>query len=120
VLEQSNRPAGGEISVWPPEPYKGLNYFAAADSVLFSQRQEIDEVVAITASFDTRVLLLHGGSGTGKSSFLRAGLLPRLEKMPRDYGYNFFLPHEVKQDGSVGDPLLIRATDDPIARVFGF
>src|SRR4051794_27343285 len=68
---------------WPREPYKGLNYFSAADAPLFGQREtEINDVVALLCSFDTRALLLHGGTGTGKSSFLRAGLCPYLQGLP--------------------------------------
>src|SRR2546423_390929 len=69
-----------ESALWPRDPYKGLNRFCTADAPLFSQRdREIDEVTALLSNFDTRVLLFHGGTGTGKSSFLRAGLGPRFQ-----------------------------------------
>jgi hypothetical protein len=103
---------------WPPDPYKGLNYFTAADAPLFTQRDDdIDEVAALLSGFDLQVLLLHGASGTGKSSFLRAGLIPRLQQSQRTFGRNFCFLREIGRDGSAGDPLLIRATDDPVARI---
>jgi hypothetical protein len=105
-------------SDWPPDPYKGLNYFTAADAPLFTQRDDdIDDVAALLGNFDLQALLLHGASGTGKSSFLRAGLIPRLQNSQREFGRNFCFLREIGKDGSPGDPLLIRATDDPVARI---
>jgi hypothetical protein len=103
---------------WPHDPYKGLNYFSAADAPLFGQRDaEIVDVVALLSSFDTRVLLLHGGTGTGKSSFLRAGLCPHLQRLPVEDGREFFfLPEALSCESN--DSLLIRATDDPVARTY--
>lgn len=106
-------------TAWPREPYKGLDYFCAADAPLFSQRgAEIEEVAALLTNFDTRVLLLHGVSGSGKSSFLRAGVIPRLQNTPRKYGRSFFFLPEGHDRETSSDPLLIRATDDPIARIY--
>lgn len=106
------------ICKWPREPYKGLNYFSTADAPLFSQREDdIDEVAGLISNFDTRVLLLHGIAGAGKSSFLRAGLIPRMQKMPPEFGRNFFFLQGACKGRQFGDPLLIRATDDPVARI---
>lgn len=107
------------LSEWPREPYKGLNYFSAADAPLFGQREaEIQEAVTLLSSFDTRVVLVHGCSGAGKSSFLRAGLCARLQQKPTEDGRRFFFLEEKRPNASVNDPLLIRATDDPAARIF--
>lgn len=66
--------------VWPDEPYKGLQYYSAADRRLFSGREhDIDVCVLRLTSPETRILLLHGYTGCGKSSFLRAGLIPAIE-----------------------------------------
>jgi hypothetical protein len=107
------------ILKWPQDPYKGLNYFLTADAPLFGQREEeTEEVAVLLTNFDLRVLLLHGGTGTGKSSFLRAGLIPHLHKMSAEYGRNFFFLREMLDDSTLGDPLLIRTTNDPMARIF--
>jgi hypothetical protein len=112
------QPIANGICEWPREPYKGLNYFSTTDAPLFSQREDdIDEVAALISNFDTRVLLLHGIAGAGKSSFLRAGLIPRMQKMPPEFGRNFFFLQGACQGRPFGNPLLIRATDDPVARI---
>lgn len=64
----------------PDEPYRPLAPFEAEDRALFTGREE--EIVRCAALLDeaaTRGLIVHGGPGVGKTSFLRAGLLPHLE-----------------------------------------
>lgn len=76
---------------WPPSddpkraPYRGLNPLEAADAAVFFGRD-----AAIVRGLDTlrtmheqgieRMLVILGASGSGKSSFLRAGLWPRLAR----------------------------------------
>jgi hypothetical protein len=101
---------------WPKEPYKGLNFFTSRDRPLFSQRnEEIEDCAASIDDFATRVLILQGSSGTGKSSFLRAGLVPRLELPPEEGSCRFFF---LRDDAGMGEPILIRATDDPVAQIY--
>ena len=97
---------------WPPTPYKGLNFYTAADAPLFGEREaEVEGCAALIGQFTTRILLLHGRSGTGKSSFLRAGLIPRLERERPGF-------HVLRKDsGDKSDPTLIRCTDDPLGRI---
>lgn len=94
---------------WPNEPYRGLNYFTRLDAPLFGQRDvDIENCAAIVGSVMNKVMLLHGRSGTGKSSFLRAGLLPVLE----DSGFGCL----ATADRSL-EPLIVRCTADPIRRL---
>jgi hypothetical protein len=98
---------------WPPEPYRGLNFFSLDDAPLFSQREgEIEDCAARLDDFSVRVLLLHGFSGMGKSSFLRAGLIPRLENPPED-GCRF---HFLRRGN--GKPAIVRSTADPIGGIY--
>jgi len=67
-------------------PYKGLNYFDEADSDLFAGREELtstltERVLALASSRsqdERRFLAVVGASGSGKSSLIRAGLVPTL------------------------------------------
>jgi hypothetical protein len=76
---------------WPPTsepdraPYRGLKPQEAADAgILFGRDAPIVEAVdrlrGLRAGAPPRLFAIQGASGAGKSSFLRAGLLPRLER----------------------------------------
>src|SRR6185503_9397916 len=59
-------------------PYKFLDYYTERDASLFFGREQ--EVEAICSQIlARRAFILHGRSGVGKSSILRAGLMPRLK-----------------------------------------
>ena len=67
-------------------PYKGLNYFDESDADLFVGREALitkltERVFALTSQEDppkARFLAVVGASGSGKSSLVRAGLVPAL------------------------------------------
>ena len=78
-----NSAAALDIESLPPEPgdppYKGLQYFDEADADHFLGRE------ALTARLvgrlrETRFLAVIGASGSGKSSVVRAGMLPALRR----------------------------------------
>src|SRR6266446_6872353 len=59
-------------------PYKFLDYYTERDKSLFFGREQ--EVEAICSQIlARRSFILHGRSGVGKSSILRAGLMPKLK-----------------------------------------
>ncbi|WP_346779819.1 hypothetical protein [Streptomyces sp. S3(2020)] len=64
-------------------PYRGLARFEPGDQALFFGRDRmIDRLRRLVC--DQRLVVLFGPSGSGKSSLLRAGLIPRLrEEMER-------------------------------------
>ena len=65
-------PVAGE-----PCPYRGLEPYGTDDAALFYGRDKVvEQLVARIA--DTAVVTVLGASGTGKSSLVRAGLLPAL------------------------------------------
>jgi Tetratricopeptide repeat/AAA ATPase domain/Bacterial tandem repeat domain 1 len=73
----------------PGEPYRSLYFYDEKDRALFTGRDA--DVVRFAATLDlpdTRIMILHGESGIGKSSFLRAGVIPYLEG--QCFGYQFF------------------------------
>ena len=93
----------------PDEPYRSLAYYDENDRALFTGRDA--DVVRFAATLDrpdTRILILHGESGTGKSSFLRAGVIPYLEE--ECVGYRFFR----RPDGAV---LIVQAAKDLVGQL---
>src|SRR5215207_775709 len=67
-------------------PYKGLNYFDEADADLFVGREAltaklVEQVISFTSTREPnkeRFLAVVGASGSGKSSLVRAGVVPAL------------------------------------------
>ncbi|OQW38969.1 MAG: hypothetical protein A4S08_08505 [Proteobacteria bacterium SG_bin4] len=76
---------------WPPPgdpkriPYRGMKPLEAADAAVFFGRDTaivrgLDTLRAMQEHNVERMLVILGASGSGKSSFLRAGLWPRLRR----------------------------------------
>ena len=76
---------------WPPDwdrdraPYRGLRPLESIDASIFFGRdgpitEAMERLKNLSLSADKRILVILGASGAGKSSFLRAGLLPRLAR----------------------------------------
>src|SRR5260370_16043313 len=68
-------------------PYPGLVAFDEKDAgVFFGRKQEITQYLGILDTLRgpdrSQVLVISGASGSGKSSLLRAGLIPRLRPKP--------------------------------------
>ena len=61
----------------PPRPYPGLRPFDAAEWPIFFGRERMIDAV-VTRLVTDRFIVVHGDSGSGKSSLVRAGVLPRL------------------------------------------
>ena len=81
---------------WPPEndreraPYRGLKPLEGVDAAIFFGRdapivEAVERLRALSATAATRLLVILGASGAGKSSFLRAGLLPQLALDGRNF-----------------------------------
>jgi hypothetical protein len=81
---------------WPPErdpdrpPYRGLKPLEADDAGIFFGRdapivEALDVLRGLREGATPRLLSILGASGAGKSSFLRAGLLPRLARDDRNF-----------------------------------
>jgi len=73
---------------WDPlrSPYPGLRPFEAEDAAVFFGRDEditrlLDLLHPILNRGDGRFVAVVGPSGSGKSSLMRAGLMPRLSRM---------------------------------------
>src|SRR5690242_9279169 len=82
ALREATAPDGPAPGpAWPGGPYLGLVPFEERDAQLFYGRDELADrlVRRLAEQLDgAGILLVAGESGSGKSSLLRAGLLPRL------------------------------------------
>jgi hypothetical protein len=67
----------------PPRPYKGLVPFedAELDALLFFGREREREII-VANLLASRLTVLYGPSGVGKTSLLRAGVTQRLRSLP--------------------------------------
>jgi len=81
---------------WPPAndpdraPYRGLKPLDAADAAVFFGRNAqtlhgMETLGDLRRNGIERLLVILGASGSGKSSFMRAGLLPRLARDDRQF-----------------------------------
>jgi len=81
---------------WPPAsdpnrpPYRGLRPLESDDAGIFFGRdapviEALDRLRGLRETTPPRLLVILGASGAGKSSFLRAGLLPRLMRDDRQF-----------------------------------
>lgn len=61
-------------------PYRGLDRFEDRDKALFFGRDQLVKKLLTQLSSSSNLLLL-GASGSGKSSLVRAGLLPALSEL---------------------------------------
>ena len=90
---------------------------------MFAGRErDVERFAMLLDRQDSRVLVLHGESGIGKSSFLRAGVIPYLED--ECLGYQF-MREPTQQDAldtiengsDEGMVIFIRATNAPIVQM---
>lgn len=96
---------------WPDKPYRGLNYFRSQDRLLLAGRDnDVANCGELLSHPYTRVLLLHGATGCGKSSFLRAGLIPYMEE---EGAFYLFLKIPDADD----EALFIRCTEAPVDQI---
>jgi hypothetical protein len=83
-----------EVGLWPPKdgdpcPFPGLPAFdQRLAAVYFGRETEtqtiLEELRKMRANGEPRFLIIVGGSGSGKSSLLKAGVLPRLKHKTLD------------------------------------
>jgi hypothetical protein len=107
----ARKPQQAERPPLPEEPYLPLTSYGRKHRALFAGRDDdIARFARVLGRPETRVLVLHGESGVGKSSFLNAGIIPYLE----DAAIGFQFHDEVGETGSV---VFVRSTDDPAGQI---
>ncbi len=77
-----------EVPALPRRPYPGLRPFTLEeDAIFFGREPMIDEIIDLLAQ--RCLILVHGSSGSGKSSLVLAGVLPRLARQHRRHGWRW-------------------------------
>jgi WD40 repeat protein len=72
----------------PPFPYPGLRPFEPEEwSIFFGRELMVDEVIERLAH--QHFVVIHGASGSGKSSLARAGILPKLARQHLRHGVDW-------------------------------
>lgn len=70
---------------FPDRPYPGLRPFQKNEwPIFFGRKSMVDAVLDMLAK--RQLVVVHGSSGCGKSSLIKAGVLPRLEQDHARYG----------------------------------
>jgi formylglycine-generating enzyme required for sulfatase activity len=84
--------------LWEGSPFPGLRAFTPDDApIFFGRGRETDGLVRMVA--DARFVTVVGASGSGKSSLVAAGLLPRLSSKAIEGSSDWLLPHVVPATG---------------------
>jgi class 3 adenylate cyclase len=73
-------------------PFKGLQYFDESDSALFYGREVLTTKLANRLREARFLSVIIGASGSGKSSLVRAGLIPSLKKENADWKVHVITP----------------------------
>jgi hypothetical protein len=117
VLEPAPSPKPPLQMTWQGSPFPGLRHFTEADApIFFGRNTETKELLNKIASH--RFVVVIGASGSGKSSLVAAGVLPRL-KGPKGKGQD----HEVGMDADgqteIDDPRRHRQRHQESLRAVG-
>ncbi len=103
------------VATWKGNPFRGLNYFDFEHASIFYGREKpISEIFARLRErlqAKSPFLLIGGSSGVGKSSILRAGLLPLLLRPYQDWNVTAWRYAELRPSNK-------RKGEDDFADVF--
>ena len=119
TLQKDESPPSPTALPLPAKPYLPLSPFGPEHRALFAGRDEdVVRFASLLGDGVTRILVLHGESGVGKSSFLRAGVIPYLEG--DCIGYRFLRDSAAGPDqGVTSSVMFIRSTNDLAGQLAG-
>jgi hypothetical protein len=87
-VQQQTELADVLIPTLPPSPYPGLRPFEKAEWPIFFGRERMIDAVG-SRLLERRIVIVHGASGGGKSSLVRAGLQAHLEQQVARSGFRW-------------------------------
>lgn len=68
-------------TLWIGSPFRGLRPFEQEHAeIFFGRGRDVDALLVVLDQVNTRVVTVVGASGSGKSSLVKAGLIPRLKQ----------------------------------------
>lgn len=98
-LKRSKRAGGATtaspaaLPLWESSPFPGLRAFTQVDApIFFGRGAETDALIKHLSEADAPILTVVGASGSGKSSLIGAGLLPRLAANAVEGSKDWLLP----------------------------
>ncbi|WP_019029047.1 SEL1-like repeat protein [Colwellia piezophila] len=92
---------GDPLGRWAP--FKGLSSFDYEDSVRFFGRSKDVNRLYEDLKQNQGLLIVSGASGTGKSSLIKAGLIPKLEQVSNQFSWAYTTPSKVPENiGIIG------------------
>jgi hypothetical protein len=101
---------------WPVEPYPGLRPFLEREaSLLFGRKRQIAEV--IDRLRQTQFVAVLGGSGSGKSSLIHAGVTPELRSYGIHAAGDLWLPTVCTPGTNVSDEDRAAQRHTPVVRL---
>jgi WD40 repeat protein len=124
IKDLSGGGTASTAAVWTGDPFRGLESYEFEHAPIFFGRDaavtKATEQLAVNARSGRAFLLVSGASGSGKSSLVKAGIVPRLMKPQRISGMAF-LRRAVFRPGGEGADIILglakaltRAGDDNV------
>jgi hypothetical protein len=89
---------GDPLGRW--QPFKGLASFEYEDNFRFFGREREVERLYEDLEKNTGLLIVAGASGTGKSSLIKAGLIPLLERRREEFSWAYTTPNALLDNNS--------------------
>jgi len=100
----------------PTEPYPGLRPFLDHEAaLLFGRARQVAEVIEHLRS--TQFVAVIGGSGSGKSSLIHAGVVPELRSFGIPGAGDFWIPMVCTPGTNAGEPKPGQTRSTPITRL---
>ena len=100
---------GDPLGRWTP--FRGLNSFEYEDRLRFFGRENEVQRLSLDLQKNNGLLIVSGASGVGKSSIIKAGLIPFLEKEYDDLYWAYATPAQFEKPTGILEYILYHLSD---------